>query len=157
MKKRIAPLLACCCLLALASHAQEAPYDQAIGLKAPGGLSVTWKKFLNPTQNIEAQVMFWQKGFRVVGLYEFTFYTFDEVPGLSAFAGPGAHIGFWKSRYKADANSSADLGIDGIIGLDYKFQGIPINMSIDWQPSIILAGSEGFTPNYGGIAIRYTF
>ncbi|BAV08232.1 hypothetical protein SAMN05421788_11233 [Filimonas lacunae] len=156
MKKQILLLLVVI-LLGLQARAQDAHYDQALGLKFPGGLSVTWKKFLNPTQNIEAQATFWQKGFRVGGLYEFTFYTFDEVPGLAAFAGPGAHIGFWKNKYKPESNSSAEFGIDGILGLDYKIPDLPINISLDWQPSIILAGSEGFTPNFGGIAIRYTF
>lgn len=144
-------------LLAMKLHAQDAPYAQALGLKFPGGLSVSYKKFLKSNQNIEAQATFWKKGFRLSGLYEFTFYAFEDVPGLSAFAGPGAHFGFWKSEYKDDINSKIDVGIDGIIGLDYKIPDIPINISLDWQPSIILAGSEGFTPIYGGLGIRYTF
>ena len=134
----------------------QAPYNQAIGLKVPGGFSITYKKFLTATNNIEAQATLWHKGFRVSGLYEFNFYNLN-VDGLAWFVGPGAHIGFWKTEFKNDYNSNADLGIDGILGLDYKFTNAPINVSLDWQPSITLAGSAGFSPAYGGLAVRYTF
>ncbi|MEP7320189.1 MAG: hypothetical protein ABI921_15640 [Panacibacter sp.] len=134
----------------------QSSYKQAIGIKLPGGYSVTYKKFLTSTNNIEAQATAWNKGFRISGLYEFNFYNLNA-EGLAWFVGPGAHIGFWKNQYKADYNSNADIGIDGILGLDYKFSNIPINVSVDWQPSITLAGSTGFTPAYGGVAVRYTF
>jgi hypothetical protein len=132
-------------------------YSQAIGIKFPGGLSLTYKKFVTDTHNIEAQLTSWNKGFRVAGLYEFNFYSFNDVEGLAWFVGPGAHIGFWKSQDAKDYGSKTDLGVDGIIGLDYKFKDIPINVSIDWQPTVTLVGTAGFTPAYGGLAVRYTF
>ena len=143
-------------LLAGGAFSQEPGYKQALGLKVPGGFSVSYKNFINNTQNIELQAMYWKKGFRFVGLYEFNFYSFD-VEGLSWFVGPGAHIGFWKKKYQEDYNSSADLGIDGIIGLDYKFKDLPLNVSLDWQPSITLAGHSSVTPVYGGLGVWYTF
>jgi hypothetical protein len=138
------------------AHAQ-APYNRAIGLKFPGGFSLTYKKFVSDSRNLEAQFTSWHKGFRVTGLYEFNFYTFDKVPELSWFAGPGAHLGFWKSEFKDNYNSQIDLGVDGIIGLDYKIKDAPINVSVDWEPAVTLLGSAGFTPAFGGFAIRYTF
>ena len=135
----------------------QAPYDHAIGLKFPGGVSVTYKTFITDTRNIEAEFTAWHQGFRVAGLYEFNFYSFDDIPELSWFVGPGAHIGFWKNQEDKNYNSQADIGIDGIIGLDYKFKGVPINVSLDWQPAITVIGDAGFTPVFGGIALRYTF
>lgn len=135
----------------------QSKYNRAIGLKFPGGFSATYKKFLTETNNVEAQLTLWNKGYRASGLYEFNFYSFNTIEGLSWFVGPGVHIGFWKDTYKNDYDSRLDFGIDGIIGFDYKFDGMPINVSLDWQPSITLIGSAGFTPSYGGVAIRYTF
>jgi hypothetical protein len=135
----------------------QAPYDHAIGLKFPGGVSVTYKTFITDTRNIEAEFTAWHQGFRVAGLYEFNFYSFDNIPELSWFVGPGAHIGFWKNQEDKNYNSQADVGIDGIIGLDYKFKGVPINVSLDWQPAITIIGDAGFTPVFGGIGVRYTF
>jgi len=137
-------------------HAQST-YNRAIGIKAGGGISATYKKFISETNNLEAQVTVWNKGYRVSGLYEFNFYSFKTVPGLAWFVGPGVHLGFWKDNYQKDYSSRADLGIDGIIGLDYKFDKIPINVSVDWQPSVTLVGTAAFTPSYGGVAVRYTF
>jgi hypothetical protein len=155
---KIRALIAFCCITASVSvaHGQGAPYDQAIGIKIPAGFSVTYKQFISDTHSIEAQASFWQKGFRLSGLYEFNFYTFDGVPNLGWFVGGGAHIGTWNSKYKEEYDSNVDFGIDGIIGLDYKFPDLPLNLSVDWQPSLALIGSN-FSPAYGGIGIRYTF
>lgn len=135
----------------------QAPYKKAIGIKFPGGYSITYKNFLSDTRNLELQATGWNKGFRVSGLYEFNFYAFPQVPTLAWFVGPGLHIGFWKDQYKTDYGSKADLGIDGIIGLDYKIPDIPINISLDWQPSVTLIGDASFAPASGGVAVRFTF
>ncbi|MGN6619353.1 MAG: hypothetical protein ACTHJ5_19410 [Ilyomonas sp.] len=153
MKKCL--VLCLLCFIAYNSFSQST-YDRAIGIKFPLGFAVTYKKFVSDNNNIEAQAMFWRKGFRAVGLYEFSF-DIPDVEGLRWFVGPGAHIGFWKKEFKEDNNSSADIGIDGIIGLDYKVNDLPLNVSLDWQPAITLIGSSGFTPSYGGIGVRYTF
>ena len=149
-------------LFAAQAHAQlngpgGSAYSQAIGIKFPGGLSITYKKFVTNTNNIEGELTTWNKGLRVAGLYEFNFYSFNQVEGLAWFVGPGAHIGFWKDTVGKSYGSKADLGIDGIIGLDYKFKDLPINVSVDWQPAVTLVGTAGFTPAYGGLAIRYVF
>jgi len=136
---------------------QGSSYKQAVGVKLPLGFSATYKKFISSTNNIEAEATYWNKGFRAALLYEFNFYSFPSVPNLSWFVGPGAHVGFWKSQYQKTYNSKADLGIDGIIGLDYKFDNLPINVSLDWQPSITLLGDAAFIPAYGGLGVRYTF
>lgn len=136
---------------------QGSSYKQAVGVKLPLGFSATYKKFINTTNNIEAEATYWNKGFRAALLYEFNFYSFPDIPNLSWFAGPGVHAGFWKSQYQKTYNSKADLGIDGIIGLDYKFDNLPINVSLDWQPAITLLGDAAFIPAYGGLGVRYTF
>jgi hypothetical protein len=143
-------------LFITAVHAQ-APYDRALGIKFPGGLSLTYKKFIADTRNIEAQLTAWHQGLRVSGLYEFNFYSFKGIPALSWFVGPGVHVGFWKSSGEKNYDSKADIGIDGVIGFDYKFKSVPVNISVDWEPAVTLIGSAGFTPVFGGIAVRYTF
>lgn len=154
MRKFLLLLIVLCCTTIIRS---QSSYNRAIGLKAPGGYSITYKQFLTDNNNAEAQLTLWKKGYRVSALYEFNFYSFKNVDGLSWFVGPGVHLGFWKDTYGKDYNSRADFGVDGIIGLDYKFKDIPINVSVDWQASITLVGSAGFSPSYGGLAVRYTF
>ena len=153
--KRLLILIIVCTSVTVC-HAQK-NYDHAIGIKAGGGISFTYKQFITGKNNIEAMATLWNEGFRASGLYEFNFFTFNTVEGLNLFAGPGVHLGFWKNPDEKNGNSQVEFGIDGIIGLDYTFKTVPINLSLDWQPSVTLAGNAGFTPSFGGFAVRYTF
>lgn len=141
-------------LLALAATAQ--PYNRSIGVKFPVGVGATYKKFITPKAALEFQGLHAQEGFRLAGLYEFHF-PFTKAEGLSWYVGPGVHLGFYKSEYQKSYSSRMDLGIDGVIGLDYKFSGIPFNLSLDWQPSVSFSGNSGANAAYGGLAVRYTF
>lgn len=132
-------------------------YDQAIGVRFIGGTTISYKNYFANDNNAELQVSFWKHGTRVAGLYEFN-HSVDGLNGLNFIIGPGIHFGRWNKKYKdSHDDKGSEFGIDGIIGLDYGFPKIPINISVDWQPSIILAGGSDFTPNLGGIALRYTF
>ncbi len=150
--------LFCCGRQASAqSENQTYGYNRAIGIKFPGGFAVSYKQFLQQYQNVEAEAMFWNNGFRAVGLYEFN-WDIQGIDGLRWYIGPGAHIGFWNNDNSKKSNSSkAGIGIDGVIGLDYKIADLPINVSLDWQPSVDVIGSTGTGLAYGGIGVRYTF
>lgn len=127
-------------------------YTTALGVKFyPGG--ITLKHFLN-TENraIEGIGYFWDRGFRITGLYEIHG-DINDVSGLKWYIGPGAHVGFYNSKWYGGGTS---IGVDGVLGLDYKFDDVPINISLDWQPSFEFGNYNGFTGNFGGLSIRYT-
>ena len=130
-------------------------YTTALGVKFyPGAISI--KHFVEPTQAIEGLGYFWDYGFRLTGLYEFH-NKISGAPGLKWYVGPGIHIGFYNTE---DHHGGATtVGVDGVLGLDYKFKGAPINMSVDWQPSFEFGNDfyNGFAGNWGGLGIRYTF
>jgi hypothetical protein len=154
MQKFLILLTATLCSTAIL-HAQST-YNRAIGVKAFTSLSATYKQFLTPKNNVEAEFTAWRQGYRVSGLYEFNFYSFKTVEGLSWFVGPGIHAGVSKDDAEKDGNSLFNFGFDGIIGFDYKFRDIPINVSVDWQPTVNIVGVTEF-PSLGGVAVRYTF
>ena len=127
-------------------------YTNAIGLKFyPTG--ITFKHFFNEKNSGELIGYFYNYGTRITGLYEINF-DISAVDGLGWYVGPGAHIGFYNDKH----GGASVLGIDGVIGLDYKINSAPINLSVDWQPSIEFGNgyNNGFSGNWGGIAIRYT-
>jgi len=161
MKKTIIAVFTMLCCLQLQAQSVEvtpgSSYKQALGIKFPLGVSVTYKKFVTNNNSFEGVATFWKKGFRAAGFYEFNFYSFEDVPNLSWFVGPGVHAGAWREKYSKIFDNKLDIGIDGIIGFDYKFDNVPINVSVDWQPAVTVVGSAGFTPSYGGIGVRYTF
>ena len=45
----------------------------------------------------------------------------------------------------------------GIIGLDYKFEEAPINVTLDWKPELNLISTIAFESSGIGLSIRYTF
>ncbi|HEY8389292.1 MAG TPA: hypothetical protein VIK74_11850 [Parasegetibacter sp.] len=132
-------------------------YKTALGVKFyPGALSV--KHFVGDNKAIEGLGYFWKYGFRITGLYEIHG-DINGVDGLKWYAGPGAHVGFWNTKAGSyyEGSSGAYLGVDGVLGLDYKFNGAPINISLDWQPSFTFGDYVGFDGGWGGFAIRFTF
>lgn len=131
-------------------------YNTALGVKFyPGG--ITLKHFFNGTNNAGELIgYFWNRGFRITGLYEIHG-DINGAPGLKWYIGPGAHIGFYDYYTRNNHIDGTYFGIDGVLGLDYKFKGAPINMSIDWQPSFEFQDDLGFYGGWGGLGIRYTF
>lgn len=144
------------------AQAKGSSYKTALGVKFYPGGGVTLKHFVKNNAALEGIAYFWRDGMRITGLYEFHF-DISGAPGLKWYVGPGAHIGFWNDRWRRDYPNyrRSVVGIDGVLGLDYKFNGAPINMSIDWQPSFEFGdyGERygGFSGSWGGFAIRYTF
>jgi hypothetical protein len=156
-------LLVASTLFTISAFAQEASsggsiagYQRAFGVKFSSGVAASYKQFVGNTKSLEAEAMFFNEGIRLIGLYEFNF-PIQGVNGLNWYVGPGAHVGFYRKTYSDKYNTAADIGIDGVIGLDYKIPSIPINLSLDWQPSYSILGSAGLSPQFGGLGIRYTF
>ncbi len=136
----------------------ESDYTTAVGIKFyPSGL--TLKHFLQEDRAIEGLLYLWEDGYRLTGLYEFHG-DINGVEGLKWYAGFGAHIGAYSNQWKIDnpnKNQNTTIGVDGVLGLDFKFTGAPINLSADWQPSYNFTGYNYLEAGWGGLSIRYTF
>lgn len=126
-------------------------YSTAIGVKMyPGSISL--KKSLNGTNYLEGLGAFWSKGFRATLLYE-VHNDLAGINGLRWYYGGGGHLGFYNNNYYT---GSTLIGLDGVLGLDYKLQGVPLNLSLDWQPSFEFGSGAGFE-GWGGLGVRFTF
>jgi len=146
--------------IAFAAKAQTMGYDYktALGVKFyPGAISL--KSFTRDNRALEGLAYIYTDGVRFTGLYEI-YGDINGAPGLKWYAGPGAHLGFWSDHWKKEnpeSDTGVAIGIDGVIGLDYKFKDVPINISLDWQPSFNFVGYNYFEGGWGGLGIRYTF
>jgi hypothetical protein len=137
---------------AQSKSAQGYDYTTALGVKVWDGGGISLKHFFNERNAGELIAYFWTRGARFTGLYQIHG-DINGAAGLKWYIGPGAHIGLYNSKY----GDGGFVGIDGVIGLDYKFNGAPINISLDWQPSIEFGSGRGFWGGWGGLGIRYTF
>ena len=132
-------------------------YKTALGVKFYPG-AITLKHFTASDRALEGIGYFWENGFRFTGLYEIHG-NIKGAQGLKWYVGPGFHIGGWNDKWRNRYPDRGEIaiGIDGVLGLDYKFKDAPINMSLDWQPSFNIIGYTYFEGGWGGFAIRYTF
>lgn len=157
MKKIVLALTLIISMTAL-SYGQD--YQKAIGLR--GGLSngITGKMFLGEKSAVEGILATRWSGFNVTVLYEIHNDNAFDVERLNWYYGVGGHIGFWNGTYTTWGTSGTNytvIGIDGIIGIEYNFLEIPINISLDWKPALNLIGYSGFWADGGAASVRYYF
>ena len=137
-------------------------YQTAVGLRFGGvtnGLTV--KHFISNKSALEGILSLGHRNFIVTGLYEMHA-PIDKSGLFNFYYGFGAHIGFFQngSSYyynnNHQYNAATVAGLDGIAGLEYKFQKAPINIGIDFKPFMdFYNGSIVYFD--GAISVRYTF
>ena len=137
---------------AATAQSEGQSYQTALGIKFLDGAGITLKHFINDRDALEGIGFFWTQGTRITGLYELH-YDIAGAPGLKWYVGPGAHVGFYNTKY----GNGSFVGVDGVLGLDYKINRAPLNLSLDWQPSFEFGTGRGFTGSWGGLGVRYTF
>jgi hypothetical protein len=132
-------------------------YKKAIGVKMyPSAIS--YKSFMTSSKAIEVLGYFTLDGFRTTVMIE-KYSAFANTEPLSWYIGYGGHLGIWSEEWKKNNpthKAGIALGVDGIIGIDYKVKNAPLNLSIDWQPSFNFVGSSYFESGWAGLGIRYT-
>jgi len=146
-------------------------YQTAVGVRFGGIASgITLRHFVSGNGALEGLLSFRAHTFIITGLYE-SFHEFPNAPGLSWYWGGGAHIGFYESGYRYgyfyekhhdkvividDYDSAVSFGGDFILGLDYKFKGAPVDISLDVKPMVdFVPGLYGYWE--GGLGVRFTF
>ena len=162
MKRLLTVLLISGAFMVTSGHAgaqsMGSSYQTALGVKFwPGAITI--KHFIQDDRAIEGLGYFWDHGFRFTGLYEIHG-DINGAEGLKWYVGPGAHIGVYSDAWYDNGHyynsGSLSLGLDGVLGLDYKINQAPIDLSLDFQPSLELLSHPYFS-GWGGLAVRYTF
>ena len=135
------------------SNAQS--YNNAVGLRAAWGVGGTFKHFLSEKVAAEAVLNYWNRGTlgfrysrtRIMVLAQVHNDLAEVTEGLQWYVGGGAFVGFWGGNYSRYYEfKQTKIGLSGVLGLDYTFAELPINISIDWMPSLTLAEGEDFPP-----------
>ena len=140
------------------SYVQAQEYNSAVGLRFGYPLSVSYKKFLSTQGAMELTAGFrsfsgWS-WFNIGGYYQHH-NAIESVEGLRWYYGGGANVYFWTFK-SGFSGSSTSIGLSGVLGLDYRFKDIPLNLSVDWIPTFFLNGFDnGFAGGYGALSARY--
>jgi len=136
-------------------------YKTALGVRlsssnAMQNNSISIKQFINQKTAIEGLFTFGDP-LALGAMVEF--YKPLTPEGLSWFYGGGGYIAFVKKVNVATQKSTTDpnFGAQGIVGLDYKFNNIPLNISLDWKPELNIVSDINFEPAAIGFSARFTF
>jgi len=138
----------------------KAQYKNAFGVRLGDAYGVTFKTFLQSDKALDFILNVKNNKnyslFRLSALYEKHLpVNLDGLPGLRWYYGGGGTIGSY--NYKRSDESDLFLSVDGVLGLDYKFNGAPINLSLDWKPGLRLIPETDFDANGIGFSIRIAF
>lgn len=113
----------------------QMPYKTAIGIRFGGTEGLSFKTTIKQNAAIEGILGLHPYGMSLTGLYEK--YQASGINKVQLYYGAGAHIG-WNTYknyyYRKDRTyfvygNESYLGIDGIIGLEYKFNKAPVAIS----------------------------
>lgn len=142
-------------------------YKTAIGIRlgpnspamAPG---FTIRHFLDEKHAVEGIVGI-NSGIGFCALYEW-YHPVATVEQLQWFVGAGGYAAYRNNALftgegsnSGNNKNSSFIGAAGIVGVDYKFRDIPLNISIDWKPELNIIESVGFEASGVGFSARFTF
>lgn len=135
-------------------------YNAAIGLRGGESQGITFKTFVGGSSAFDIILGTHYHGLNFTLLYEIHKNDIFGVDNLAFFYGFGGHLGFYNSTYWPWAyehySSGPVIGIDGVVGIEYTFDEIPINISLDIVPSINIIPYVGYWQR-GAISVRYVF
>lgn len=136
--------------IAVSASAQN--YKTAVGVRLSSNAAAitsgfTIKHFINENTALEGIVGV-NNGLGICGLYQ-KHYDIGAVQNLQWFAGVGGYVAF--------RSSTTFVGGAGIVGLDYKFEEIPLNITLDWKPELNLISKVYFESSGVGLSARFTF
>lgn len=159
----------CSCLIGSQLQAQDT-YKSAIGVRLGSPLSASFKTFINDQSALEAFVnyrsddVFANVGWRRFGVgaawQKHDDLGIDGLENLSWYYGAGLSAYFWSwtdDNFFSDY-SDMTFGLQLYVGLDYAFDDVPVNISLDWVPSYFINGYvSGFGGRSGALSVRYIF
>lgn len=155
----------------------QSDYSQAIGLRVSplsdyDVVAVSFKTFLSKAGAIELnagagtnRVPGWggivnqnrSTALSLTGAYQYYFPI--PVEGLRWYAGGG--LSLINTFSKTKELRGVSVGVFPTGGIDYKFEKLPLNVSADYRPTIIVTkperGWRNFLGEQFGISARYTF
>jgi hypothetical protein len=153
----------------LTTEVQAQYYLHSAGIRIGGSYGLTYKNFFNEKQAVEFLV-----GGREGGMHVTTTFQFNKPLNLSKnetfflYYGGGGHIGFQDyavkvldtyTGFRYQNETFFSMGVDAIIGLEYRFLTAPITIGLDIKPYFTFIGFRYTKANFwdASLSVKYTF
>lgn len=173
--KHLRPFLFLFLFTSLIIGSQAQPYQIGAGLRLSEWYGIQGKYFISSTKAFEVIISPVSKGMHISGLLE-VHSGVKGVSNLSFYGGIGPRIGLWadgrynpwwndnwngkdaRDYYDRNGNSSEGrfaVGMDMIIGMEYRIPALPLSLAIDWKPAVMLWGNPGLILEDVALSIRF--
>lgn len=140
--------------------------NNAIGVRLSGGnqwycAEISYQRNLGSPHRIEADLGYriddyYDMGYLVlVGVYQLHF-DIPAVKDLGWYFGFGPKFEFLNYA-EHSFGFSGEAGVVGQVGVDYHFDAIPLQLSLDFRPCLYLIPYNAFRWSDFALGIRYTF
>jgi hypothetical protein len=141
-------------------------YSTGIGIRGGSEAGLSLKQFISQRSALEAIISTslltdrTNKGLSATLLWE-RHQTIGDIQGFLWFFGAGGHVGFYNTEgnrtiFSRSGDGFVSVGLDAILGAEYKIPPVPITIGVDVKPSIGLRGTPtGFFD--AAVTARFVF
>jgi hypothetical protein len=139
--------------------------ENALGLRLGDndglGAEISYQRALSNNNRLEADLG-WRSNnnvsaIKLTGVYQWVW----NIDGdFNWYAGVGGGLGNWSTKYNTEKSSGTFLFAAGAIGIEYGFENVPIQLSLDIRPEIYFNSSAFRSNTFGSdlaLSIRYQF
>lgn len=138
------------------SHAQV--NERSIGARFGWGGDISYHHPLSSTTRAEIDLGlsgFKNGGFVLTGIHQ---WLFAPNGGFNLFAGVGPQVGSFYYDESDRKGYGLGLAVSGQVGVEYNIDEVPLQVSLDWRPSInVIAKTNNFAYQGFSLGIRYRF
>ena len=142
MKRSLVIIIA---MLAFAVVATAQP--RALGIRAGWGGEISYQHTLGAENFLEVDAGWTVNVFSAAAAYDFSV---APVGPFNFYAGPAAQV--WLVN-----EGGIGLGVGAQLGLEYMFDGIPFQVSLDWRPMFNIVPATAFGWQGLALGLRYAF
>jgi hypothetical protein len=161
-KKAYITVLICITLAGAATgQSLTGSYKTGIGIRTGETSGLTVKLNSRKGPSVEIITGIWSDWLSFTGVFEKNVPAFN-IDGMRWYYGAGGHVAFQTDKFNTgryyDRGDDFALGIDGIVGLEFKIPPIPFAISIDIKPFIeIYNNGDMFFDFDPGLGVKFTF
>ena len=144
--------------ITMTAHAQIE--DHAIGIRFGFGGGISYQHKFSKVNRGELNAQFGTGGayttLRLTGIYHWVFRMQD---GFHFYVGPGLSTGSLQleNNYAGDGNAGFFVSVGGQLGVDYVFDGIPVQLSVDILPMVPVVNNYDQIRLDPALGVRYVF
>ena len=132
-------------------------YSSAIGAKLGNGIIASYKKFISDDTALDIFAGIPSSNSLTGGIYYQIHRPIPDIENFFWYYGGGASVFLVDNS----SNNYIEIGAAGNIGIDYAFNSIPLNLSLDYSPTLVLLSTSNadnkqlFRLGYAYLTARY--